>query len=64
MAPKLSAHSDAIFLDAKLFARVKKLYDQRASLRLDPESLRLLERYHTLFVRAGAQSVRRRQEHA
>jgi peptidyl-dipeptidase Dcp len=55
MAPKLSAHSDAIFLDAKLFARVKKLYDQRASLGLDPESLRLLERYHTLFVRAGAQ---------
>ena len=33
MSPKLSAHSDAIFLDAKLFARVKKLYDQRASPR-------------------------------
>src|SRR5687767_1909477 len=54
MAPKLSAHSDAIFLDAQLFARVKKLYEQRQSLNLDPESLRLLERYHTKFVRAGA----------
>src|SRR5687767_1779292 len=54
MAPKLSAHSDAIFLDPKLFARVKKLYEQRQSLNLDPESLRLLERYHTRFVRAGA----------
>jgi peptidyl-dipeptidase Dcp len=54
MAPKLSAHSDAIYLDPQLFARVKKLYEQRQSLKLDPESLRLLERYHTKFVRAGA----------
>lgn len=54
MAPKLSAHSDAIYLDSTLFARVQKLYDQRQSLNLDPESLRLLERYHTNFVRAGA----------
>lgn len=55
MSPKLSAHSDAILLNPALFARVKKLYDARASLKLDPESQRLLERYHTLFVRAGAQ---------
>jgi peptidyl-dipeptidase Dcp len=54
MAPKLSAHSDAIYLDPKLFGRVKQLYEQRQSLKLDPESLRLLERYHTRFVRAGA----------
>ena len=54
MAPKLSAHQDAILLDGKLFARVKSLYDQRADLGLDAESLRLLERYHTDFVRAGA----------
>jgi peptidyl-dipeptidase Dcp len=54
MAPKLAAHSDAIFLNEKLFARVKSLYDRRAELKLDPESLRLLERYHILFVRSGA----------
>jgi len=54
MAPKLSAHQDAIFLDPALFARVDKLYQDRATLGLDPESLRLLERYHVLFVRAGA----------
>jgi peptidyl-dipeptidase Dcp len=54
LAPKLSAHSDAIYLDTQLFARVKTLYEQRQSLQLDPESLRLLERYHTKFVRAGA----------
>ena len=54
MAPKLAAHQDSIFLDPALFARVKTLYDHRAALGLDPESLRLLERYHTQFVRAGA----------
>jgi peptidyl-dipeptidase Dcp len=54
MSPKLSAHSDAIYLDPALFGRVRTLYEQRASLQLDPESLRLLERYNTNFVRAGA----------
>jgi peptidyl-dipeptidase Dcp len=53
-APKLAAHNDAILLDGKLFQRVKALYDQRAALGLDAESQRLLERYHTDFVRAGA----------
>lgn len=55
MAPKLSQHRDAIFLDAKLFGRVKAVYDQRAELKLDPESDHLVERYYQLFVRAGAQ---------
>ena len=54
MAPKFAAHQDAIALDGKLFARIKQLYDGRADLGLDAESLRLLERYHTDFVRAGA----------
>lgn len=54
MLPKLTAHSDAIFLNAVLYARVRELYDRRAALGLDPESRRLLERYHTRFVRAGA----------
>jgi len=53
-APRLSAHRDAIFLNPKLFARVKAIYDQRASLDLDPESRQLLERYRRDFVRAGA----------
>jgi peptidyl-dipeptidase Dcp len=54
MAPRLAAHQDAIFLDPQLFARVEQLYQQRAKLGLDPESLRLLERYRIEFVRAGA----------
>jgi peptidyl-dipeptidase Dcp len=54
MAPKLSAHADAILLDGKLFARVQKLYDDRAKLGLDAEQTRLLERYYLDFVRSGA----------
>lgn len=55
MSPKLSAHNDAINLNAALFARIQALYGQRDALKLDAESLRLLERYHTDFVRAGAE---------
>ncbi len=54
MSPKLAAHTDAIHLNAKLFARVKALYDKRATLGLDAESTHLLERYYKDFVRAGA----------
>lgn len=55
MAPRLSAHRDAIYLDSALYARVKTLHDQRLRLGLDAEALRLLEETHTAFVRAGAQ---------
>ena len=53
-APKLSAHRDAIMLNPVLFARIQTLYDTRDSLGLDAEGVRLIERYHTAFVRAGA----------
>jgi peptidyl-dipeptidase Dcp len=53
-APKLAAHRDAISLDPVLFARIQQLYDTRDSLGLDAEGVRLIERYHTDFVRAGA----------
>jgi peptidyl-dipeptidase Dcp len=54
-APKLAAHQDAIYLNAKLFQRVKALYDRRGSLGLAPDARYLLERYHRNFVRAGAE---------
>ncbi|HET6784377.1 MAG TPA: peptidyl-dipeptidase Dcp [Pseudoxanthomonas sp.] len=55
VAPKLAAHQDEIALDPKLFARVKSVYDARATLKLDPEQLRLVERDYQEMVRAGAQ---------
>src|SRR3984893_1656497 len=54
MAPKRSAHADAIYLDHTLWKRVDAVYQKRASLKLDPESLQLLTRWHARFVRAGA----------
>jgi peptidyl-dipeptidase Dcp len=53
-APKLAAHQDAIFLDSKLFARVAAVYNQRLSLKLDPESQRLAEFDYKKFVHSGA----------
>jgi peptidyl-dipeptidase Dcp len=53
-SPKLSAHHDAIYLDAGLFARIDAVYAQRAHLGLDPESSQLLDRYEKEFIRAGA----------
>jgi len=52
VAPKLAAHSDAIWLDPALFARVQQVYDDRKALQ--PEERRLTERYHLSFVRNGA----------
>ncbi len=52
--PLLAAHSDTIHLDQALFARIEAVYERRAACGLDRESLRLLERHHTRFVRAGA----------
>jgi peptidyl-dipeptidase Dcp len=53
--PKLSQHSDSIYLSPKLFARVQAIYAKRASLKLTPEQRQLLEVYHGNFIRAGAQ---------
>ncbi|MGH9352252.1 MAG: dipeptidyl carboxypeptidase II, partial [Terriglobia bacterium] len=53
-APRLAAAQDAIYLNTKLFARIKAIYDKRASLHLDPESLRLLNYQYQEFVKAGA----------
>lgn len=62
LAPQLSAHQDAILLNRELFARIDGLYQQRQELGLNAESQRLLERYHTDFIRAGAALTPAQQE--
>jgi peptidyl-dipeptidase Dcp len=54
LAPRIAAHDNAIYMHAGLFARVDALYQRREALDIDPEQLRLLERVHLDFVRAGA----------
>ena len=53
MAPILSRHSSAIYLNANLFRRIDDLFRRRGTLGLDAEQARVLERYHTIFSRAG-----------
>ncbi len=53
MAPLLSRHSSAIYLNGALYRRIDDLWMARAELGLDPEQMRVLERYHTIFSRAG-----------
>ena len=55
MAPVLARHSSAIWLNEALFRRVEAVHARRDALALGEEERRMVERYHTLFVRAGAQ---------
>lgn len=54
LAPKLSEHSDAIYLNDALFTRIKELHSNIDNLNLDSESKKLLEYYYTNFTVAGA----------
>ncbi len=54
ITPKITAHSDNIMLNKELFARIKVVYDKRNELNLDPEQLRVTEKYYQDFVRSGA----------
>lgn len=53
-APKLASNSDEIYLNTKLFKRVETIFGKRNQLKLDAESLRLVEIYYQNFVLAGA----------
>ncbi len=54
VAPKLSQHHDAILLNETLFTRVKAVYENRDSLTLTPEQMRLVTETYKGFVRGGA----------
>jgi peptidyl-dipeptidase Dcp len=53
VSPLLARHSNALYLDRVLYARIAALYGRRETLGLDAEQARVLDRYHTRFVRAG-----------
>ena len=54
IAPELSAHNDAMYLNDKLFERVKTVYDNRANENLDTEQQMVLQQYYNAFIRGGA----------
>jgi peptidyl-dipeptidase Dcp len=51
---RMARHWNPIMMNAVLFGRIALLHDNRASLDLTPEQMRLLERTYTRFYRAGA----------
>ena len=55
MSPLFSAHSDAIYLNDKLFAKVKKVYDSRENLTLTAEQKKIMENIYDRFVNSGAE---------
>ena len=54
ISPLLARHNNALYLNRALYSRIADLYDRRDTLSLDAEQARVLERYHTRFVRSGA----------
>jgi peptidyl-dipeptidase Dcp len=54
VSPLLARHNNALYLNPALYSRIAGLYRKRRELGLDAEQARVLERYHTRFVRAGA----------
>lgn len=54
LGPKVSDFYNDILLDGALFAKLKEIYDKRASLGLNIEDDRLLDRMYTDFQRRGA----------
>ena len=54
ISPLLARHSNAMYLNRALYARIADLYIRRDRLGLNAEQARVLDRYHTRFVRAGA----------
>ena len=54
IAPKISAHNDNIYLNEKLFSRVKAVWRQKDTLSLSTEDQKLLEKTYKRFVRSGA----------
>lgn len=54
VTPILTKHQDDIFLNGKLFSRVKAVYNDRESLNLNTEQMKLLDNTYKRFVRSGA----------
>ena len=62
VSPMLSRHEDEIYMNAKLFQRIKAVYEKRDSLSLTPEQRTVLEKYYQDFVRGGANLDEKKKE--
>lgn len=54
ISPLLARHNNTLYLNRALYSRIAELYKKRDAIGLEAERSRVLDRYHTRFVRAGA----------
>jgi peptidyl-dipeptidase Dcp len=62
ISPLLARHNNALYLNRALYSRIAELYKKRDGLGLDAEQMRVLDRYHARFVRAGAGAEQQAQD--
>jgi peptidyl-dipeptidase Dcp len=62
ISPLLARHNNALYLNRALYSRIADLYDRRDTLALNAEQARVLERYHTRFIRSGAALEKKAQD--
>jgi peptidyl-dipeptidase Dcp len=62
VAPLLASHNDNINLNTELFNRIKKVYENKLNIGLNPEQTMLLEKTYKEFVRGGANLNKSDQE--
>lgn len=54
VSPRLTEYGNSIYMDSRLFQRVKQVYESKARLRLTPEQMTLLEDTWKAFLKGGA----------
>ncbi|MFV8375527.1 M3 family metallopeptidase [Flavobacterium sp. LB1P71] len=54
LAPNLASHNDNIYLNEKLFSKVKSLWNEKEKLNLNIEEAKVLDNLYKAFVRSGA----------
>lgn len=62
ISPQLSKHRDGIYMNEKLFKRIKTIYEKRNELKLDSQQIRVTEKYYRDFVRRGANLAKNEQD--
>lgn len=62
ISPLLSAHNDDVAMNAKLFARIKSVYEKRSGSGLDAQQIRVVEKYYRDFERQGANLPKEQQD--
>jgi peptidyl-dipeptidase Dcp len=62
VSPMISKHEDDISMNAKLFARIKTIYDKRKESNFDAQQIRVVEKYYRDFEREGANLTKDQQD--